>query len=436
MDPVQKQWIARMRKLDSVLRSELRSAYDGRIVLAELVEKTRTLSSRQELALLVQKLIPDALHPKSFVCYFELDASRLNAVCGVESAVSETIPTTLPFLDVLARSGRAWVASRSNKNVELGVLSTLAPECVVPIPARDGHLIGLMILGARASGGPYSMQDVALLESAATQVGIALENLRLAEQIAQRIEAARRMQQEIEFARQVQVRLLPQKCPPLNTLDYLGRCVQARRVGGDYYDFLEMRPGRVAFVLADIAGKGLSGALLMANLQANLRSQYPMALEDPKGLLVSVNGLFYDNTDEASYATLFFADYDDGTRHLRYANCGHLPPLLLRPGPGKPQVQRLTATSTVLGLFKEWECNIAETQLQPGDTLVMYTDGVTEATDEEGNEFGQDRLLEVLSDNLDLSGPALLGLVLDEVRQFGKGEQADDITLVVARCHR
>lgn len=99
-------------------------------------------------------------------------------------------------------------------------------------------------------------------------------------------------------------------------------------------------------------------------------------------------------------------------------------------------MQWLTATSTVLGLFKDWECNIAETRLQPGDTLVMYTDGVTEATDEEGNEFGQDRLLEVLSDNLGLSGSALLSLVLDEVRRFGKGEQADDITLVVARCHR
>jgi serine phosphatase RsbU (regulator of sigma subunit) len=242
------------------------------------------------------------------------------------------------------------------------------------------------------------------------------------------------IRQEMEFAKQVQARLLPQKSPRLNTLDYVGRCIQARQVGGDYYDFLEMRPGRVAFVLADIAGKGLSGALLMASLQANLRSQYPITLENPRDFLVSVNRLFYENTDESSYATLFFADFDDQTRRLRYANCGHLPPLLLRPTRGIPEVQKLTATSTVLGLFKEWECDIAETQLYPGDTLVMYTDGVTEATDEQENEFGQDRLLTVLSDNLELTGLALLELVVEEVKRFGKHEQADDITLVVARC--
>jgi serine phosphatase RsbU (regulator of sigma subunit) len=199
-----------------------------------------------------------------------------------------------------------------------------------------------------------------------------------------------------------------------------------------------MRPGRVALVLADIAGKGLSGALLMANLQANLRSQYAMALENLRHLLISVNGLFYENTDESSYATLFFADYDDTTRRLRYVNCGHLPPLLLRAAQGlssgKPTVERLTATSTVLGLFKEWECDVAEVQLLPKDTLVMYTDGVTEATDAEEREFGEGRLLAILNEKCHFFAPALLQAVIEGVQQFRHGEQADDITLVVARC--
>src|SRR5208282_2372479 len=145
--------------------------------------------------------------------------------------------------------------------------------------------------------------------------------------------------------------------------------------------------------LADIAGKGVSGALLMANLQANLRSQYAMAVDDLPRLLASVNRLFYENSDDASYATLFFADYDDSSRKLRYANCGHLPPLLLRAGASSqdqpPNLERLGSTCTVMGLFEEWHCEIAEVQLAPGDTLVLYTDGASEATNAEGEEFGE-----------------------------------------------
>ena len=156
----------------------------------------------------------------------------------------------------------------------------------------------------------------------------------------------------------VQARLFPQKLPAMKTLEYTGACIQARKVGGDYYDFLELRPGRLALVLADIAGKGVSGALLMANLQANLRSQYAMAVDDLPRLLASVNRLFYESSDDASYATLFFADYDDSSRKLRYANCGHLPPLLLRAEArrirlGGPKVERLRSTCTVMGLFED-----------------------------------------------------------------------------------
>jgi serine phosphatase RsbU (regulator of sigma subunit) len=176
----------------------------------------------------------------------------------------------------------------------------------------------------------YSREDKHLLDSVANQAGIALENIGLAEKMADRIEADRRAAQEMEFGRQVQARLFPQKLPLLRTLDYAGTCIQARKVGGDYYDFLELRPGRVALVMADISGKGVPGALLMANLQANLRTQYAMAVENLEELLVSVNRLFYENTSDSSYATLFFVDYDDATGCLRYVNCGHLPPLLLR----------------------------------------------------------------------------------------------------------
>jgi serine phosphatase RsbU (regulator of sigma subunit) len=295
---------------------------------------------------------------------------------------------------------------------------------------RDSRLVGLLVLGPRLSEEPYSSEDKRLLASVASQAGGALESIRLGEKIAERIEAERRAAQEMEFARQVQARLFPQKLPPLQTLEYAGGCIQARQVGGDYYDFLELRPGRLALVLADIAGKGVSGALLMANLQANLRSQYAMALEDLPRLLKSVNQLFYENTAESSYATLFIADYDDSSRRLRYVNCGHLPPLLLR---ADGRLERLAATTTVLGLFEKWECYPGEVQLGVADTLVLYTDGVTEAESAEGEEFGESRLIETLRAQRHLPVASLLETIVTTVQKFSGREQADDITLVVAR---
>jgi serine phosphatase RsbU (regulator of sigma subunit) len=282
----------------------------------------------------------------------------------------------------------------------------------------------------RLSEEPYSGEDQRLLASVATQAAVAFDNIRLAEGMAERIEADRRVAQEIEFARQVQIRLLPQKMPLLKTLEYTGGCIQARQVGGDYYDFLGLGSGRMGIVLADIAGKGISGALLMANLQANLRSQYAMALEDLSQLLKSVNQLFYESTDESRYATLFFADYQDSARRLRYANCGHNPPILLR---ADGRIERLAATSTVLGLFEEWECFICELQILPGDTLVIYTDGIIEAANEQGEEFGENRLLDLIRANHAAPVHSILTAVLAAVQDFSRSEQADDLTLVAAR---
>jgi serine phosphatase RsbU (regulator of sigma subunit) len=170
---------------------------------------------------------------------------------------------------------------------------------------------------------------------------------------------------------------------------------------------------------------------LMANLQANLRSQCAIALEQPQNLLRSVNQLFYENTSESAYATLFFAEYDDQVQRLRYANCGHLSALLLR---SDDTLERLHSTCTVLGLFKEWDCSITETLLFSGDTLALYTDGITESFNTAEEEFGEERLIEALRRYREQSSQTLLGSIVDEVKQFSPQEQHDDITLIVAKC--
>lgn len=248
---------------------------------------------------------------------------------------------------------------------------------------------------------------------------------------AEKLESDRRAAHELEIAKQVQARLFPQTFPPLKTLDYAGVCIQARQVGGDYYDFLDLGQERLGLVLGDISGKGIAGALLMANLQANLRSQCIVGLDDPQRLLRSVNQLFYDNTADSAYATLFFAEYDDQSRNLRYVNCGHLSGLLLR---ANNTLERLDSTCTVLGLFKEWDCSIGECQLMCGDSIAFYTDGVTESFNLAGEEFGEQRLTEVLQRYRELSSRDLLTAIVGEIRRFSPGEQYDDITLIVAKC--
>ena len=249
--------------------------------------------------------------------------------------------------------------------------------------------------------------------------------------ITEKLEAERRAAQELEIARDVQARLFPQTLPHSGTLDYAGVCRQARQVGGDYYDFLNLGQERLGLVLADIAGKGIAAALLMANLQANLRSQCASASNQPERFLESVNQLFYENTVESAYATLFFGEYEDQTRTLRYANCGHLPALLLR---NDGTLEHLDSTGTVLGLFSNWHCAFRQCRLFRRDILVLYTDGITESFDDKDEQFGEQRLIHTLERHHDLSAEGLVSSILDEVRRFSPREQQDDITLIVARC--
>ncbi|MGH9743041.1 MAG: PP2C family protein-serine/threonine phosphatase [Candidatus Acidiferrum sp.] len=260
------------------------------------------------------------------------------------------------------------------------------------------------------------------------EVTHALEAQRRA--VAAKLEAERRATQELEIATEVQCRFFPQWRPPIQNLDYSGHCYPARAVGGDYYDFLDLGPDRFGLVIGDVSGKGIAAALLMANLQANLRSQCSISLDQPQRLLQAVNQLFSQNTPDGSFATLFFADYHCPTGRLRYVNCGHLPALILR---SDDSLDRLDATATVLGIFKKWDCEIGERTICPGDTLALYTDGITEAFNESRDEFGEARLIDSLRRHRAQPSQSLLDSIVNDVRQFSPREQHDDITLIIAK---
>jgi len=436
-------------------RAFFRSAYDARVTLQELAEKTRLVTNRRELGRLLEIQIEGALHPQSLAVYLEADDGSFVAQPVLLSDERDsiaprlprptfpfrfgamfvprelgTIPATLPLLREISRRGKAWDVPQAHHAA--GDLGPLAPECVVPLLGRNSSLLGLLVLGPRLSEEPYSTEDKSLLDFVASQAGITLENIDLAEKMAERMEAERRAARDMEIAKQVQARLFPQKSPALQTLEYAGRCIQAREVGGDYYDFLSLGPGRMGIVLADIVGKGIPGALLMANLQADVRSQSLIAAQNLVRFLKSVNQSFYDSTSEGTFATLFFGDYQDSTRHLRFANCGHNPPFLVRVGGA---VERFGATATVLGLFEDWSSSICEVEIGSGDVLVLYTDGITEAENTVGDQFGDKRLLDTISANLHLPPAALLDSIVAATLAFSGGERKmkDDFTLVVAR---
>ena len=419
------------RSTERIDRAFFRGAYDARKVLQDLAQRVRTVNNKEELAAILNDHLETALHPSSLAIYLKNSGDSLQAAALRQSALPD-IPLPFPELDGdFTRGEPVEITPRMARGPAISQLAALHPDCIAPVLGRSGALMGLFVLGTRLSEEPYSSEDKLLLGSVASQAGVALENILLAEIMAERMEADRRTAREMQIAREVQKKLLPQETPSLSTLDYCGSCVQARAVGGDYYDFLDLGSGRVGLVLADIAGKGISGALLMANLQANLRSQYAGAGEDLSRLLVAVNRLFYRNTESNHYATMFFGLYDDSTRKLAYVNCGHNPPLLLRVSTSA--VQRLEATATVMGLFPEWSCTVAEVQLMPGDILALYTDGITEAANPEGEEFGEERLLNLLRANQASTAADLLTKILTEVQKFSPGEQGDDLTLILGK---
>ncbi len=245
-----------------------------------------------------------------------------------------------------------------------------------------------------------------------------------------------RMEAELDIARQVQSQLFPKTIPSSGSLCLTAVCHPARSVSGDYYDFQELPGGRIALALGDVAGKGISAALLMASLQASLRSQlreaadWPGACVIPSRLVGRLNQHLHANTSAEKYATFFFAVYDDESSTLTYTNAGHLPPLLIRDGKAAP----LEVTGTVVGAFAQARYEECTLRLEPGDLLIAYTDGVSEPENEFGEMFGDHRLAELLVQSAALEPGRIAEAVTEAVRGFtGSGELQDDLTLLIAR---
>ncbi len=239
--------------------------------------------------------------------------------------------------------------------------------------------------------------------------------------------------EDLKTAGAVQRRLYPSQNQLLSHFEYSGVCKPARSVGGDYFDFILLHQERLAVALGDVSGKGVQAALLMASLQGRVQSLAAGAGEDLGGLVASLNRRVWESTSQEKYATFFYSVFDDQARTVTYVNAGHQPPMLFR---GARPPLRLSEGGTALGFFEESRFDQRTVQLQPGDSILMFTDGVLEAVGENGEEFGEERLVRLARECRSDTAARFQERVLAAVEEFADDglPQQDDITVVVVQC--
>jgi sigma-B regulation protein RsbU (phosphoserine phosphatase) len=295
----------------------------------------------------------------------------------------------------------------------------------VPMKNKGGTIIGvLQLLNKR--GGLFSKDDAGFIEALSVHAAIAIENARLYEQERQKLA----LEKEIHAARNVQMSLLPQTSPSIPGYEIVGRSISAKVVSGDYFDFIPAGENRTAICVGDVTGKGLPAALLMANLQAILRSQI-MLRALPRKTMVRSNKLLYQSTSTEKFVTLFYSILDSKKHLLSYTNAGHEYPIMVR---NNGSVELLAIGGTVLGIVDDYAYEDATIAIEPGDTLVMYSDGISEAVNHDEVQFGKEVLERIIQSNRQQSADVLLNRIVESVQSHvGSTPQMDDITIVVVK---
>jgi sigma-B regulation protein RsbU (phosphoserine phosphatase) len=238
-----------------------------------------------------------------------------------------------------------------------------------------------------------------------------------------------RQEAELGFALKVQQALFPRSLPEDRGLEFAATCLPARGVSGDYYDVFQLEDGRLIFAIADISGKGISAAILMASLQALLRAVVPNG-SSPSDVCRRLNNHLHQITDSSRFATFFYAEWNQEKRQIAYVNAGHNPPFLFT-GDGR---QSLDLGGFPLGVMPESDYETGEVRLQWGDTIVLYSDGITEAGLSEDRPFGEQRLAEIIETHQGKSLKDIQSRVLGAVRSWLRNEPEDDVTLVLVRA--
>ena len=345
-------------------------------------------------------------------------------------------PLPLPFAPNELAAVAEWaVAHRPDRVEEIRALAAAGIQLAVPLRTRT-EILGVLLLGERPHRSGFSAHEKQVLRAGADQFALMIENARLTDRVVEQ-ETLRR---DIALASDVQRRLLPDAPPRVDCADFAAVSVPARRIGGDYYDFVELGDGRIGIALADVSGKGVAAALIMSVVQASLRIISSESDVPPPRLVARMNEFVYRSTPGSKYATFFYAQLDAQRRQLRYVNAGHNAPYLLRAGrrstagSASPEIEELSVGGTVVGMFPEMEYEEATVELCPGDVLLAFTDGVPEAHNPEDEEFGEERLQQLLRQTADLPASEISARLSDVMKDWIRdAEQYDDLTFIVMK---
>ena len=296
---------------------------------------------------------------------------------------------------------------------------------LLPLVTTSG-LLGFLVISCKTNGEDFTAEELELLESFSTQTALVAENLEL---LGERLEKEK-LEEQLKVARSIQQGLLPGKIPTVPGLEMSALIRFCLDVAGDYYDIIPLEDGRVVLSIGDVSGKGVGAALLMANLQASLRTAQAMGASLSESA-AKINKLVYENTPSDMFITFFMICIDPVTKHMRYVNAGHNPPFLIE---NDGHEKMLTRGGLLFGVVEDAQYEEGEMTLRSGDTILMYTDGVSEAMDSNDEEFGEKQIAHIVAQNRELPLDELLALVEKEVSVFcGSSSYADDFTLLAAR---
>jgi phosphoserine phosphatase RsbU/P len=426
------------KKIARYLREHLiPKSYASRDLFEELlVQASRTLSLN-ELLVTYPHNICSALHLSSFYIFLRENSSYIPQGKAADLTTGKVFPPSCSTVFRMKRERKPSPFVQHNPDgwqllatpEEITALTQLGAQLLLPLEGRTG-LIGFATL-AKIEGKPFLRHELRFLRELGGQMGRGLESAKFIQSLSDEAVSRAKVTRELELAREVQERLLPQTIPSVQGIDTAASYKSAEVVGGDYYDLFVTDGGQLCCVVADVSGKGVSSALLMATLRASLRS----LMIDHRGVSATavmqhLNRLLYEASSDSRYATLFFLIYDPVARAITYVNAGHNPPLLLRGN----QATTLECGGPVVGLLRDSTYEQATLPFEVGDTLTAYTDGITEAINPRGVEWGEQGLLDTILKQSSPSATASVQGILSTLQSFTNGTpQGDDMTLLVLR---
>jgi serine phosphatase RsbU (regulator of sigma subunit)/pSer/pThr/pTyr-binding forkhead associated (FHA) protein len=304
-------------------------------------------------------------------------------------------------------------------------LSGIRSVMAVPL-AVGGRVLGMIYVDSPFATNRFTTRDLQLLALIAGVAAIRIENVRLLDMQAEK----KRLADELAVASEIQLRLHPATPPPIPGYDLIGVSFPCYEVGGDYYDFIAKRDGRFVIALGDVSGKGTGAALLMSSVHAAVRAQATTRLSAPE-IVGEINQYIYDNTPANRYVTLFYSELDARTNELTYINGGHNAPILVRT---TGEVTRLDIGGFPVGITPDGNYREGWAQMEKGDVLVIYSDGASECLDEQGEEFGEARMIEIIQKHRQRTAAGIRDRIEQALTQFaGKAKSVDDLTLVIVK---